>query len=88
MLSARSRRILDQAGIIVVWENYKNARFLLRDHDFPVRFSGGQVPLGEVHEWLQDYRVRSAQVRNTRIFIIVSIFITFVSLIIAIVALS
>jgi hypothetical protein len=87
MISTQSRRILDQAGIDVVRAAYTKAmtvRVLPRDYLDTVQFSGGQVSLGEVDEWLQRYsQIQSAQARRAYVRSNLSLAIAIVSLIVA-----
>jgi hypothetical protein len=88
MISSKSRTILDQAGIAVVQITYAKeltVRVLPRDAASLVQFSGGQVPLGEVDEWIQEYSKRqSAQGHRSYVRSNISIAISVVSLIVAI----
>lgn len=92
MISAEHRRILDQAGIEVVRAVYAKTlavRLLPRDYNDPVQFSGGQVPLGEVDEWIANYSQRqAAQGRQALFRGNLSIVIAVASLVVAILALA
>jgi hypothetical protein len=64
MISPGARGILDRARFPVVLEAYRKelpVSELPRDYAKPVNLSGGQVQLGEMDEWLQEYAAKQEE---------------------------
>jgi hypothetical protein len=62
MIFPGARAILDQAKIEVVRAVYAK-ELTTHVHGQPMCFGGGNVQLGEVDEWLQEYTARQSQPR-------------------------